>query len=243
MTMPQPELIPGTYEAKAGALIANQKRQNELKVAINAKVGEEQLELNDLRAAYRDLEPEVIEWIENTSAAPLLDGVELISEWVKLKVRVGEKELKQPTGDTETTKHVAMEPMDGDPPAHVAGMVVSVFKRRPARERAPQGDEAPKRPRGRPRKLTPEQAAAIEAEQAAAANGDLARRLGETTFDAAFGDIDDVRAANFERRKAAAATMRAGGYDPESPDVQAARAQRAAATTGALAERLTDGLA
>lgn len=86
-----------------------------------------------------------------------------------------------------------------------------------------------KRPRGRPKKDEPPAGEPIDT------TADLA---GEPLTEGEVLELERERANNVERRKAAAARMREGGYDPTAADIQAARAQRAAATTGALAGRL-----
>jgi hypothetical protein len=138
MSPAQAELIEGTYDAKAAALIANVKAQNELKARINAAAGDMQLELNDLRKAYRELEPEVVEWLEGVNEEAT---AEIVAEWVRLRVETKEKPIRVESGDTAEAKSVRLEPMDGEPPAHVAGMVLDVYKRRRRRERKKPADE------------------------------------------------------------------------------------------------------
>ncbi len=206
-----------------------------------AEMNRRRVELDGLVKTQEEDEPGIKAWLKTRPQARLSlvitteEGLELeigaaveVTESDKVNVYQGGARLAKAIGQEIEGK--ALEGIEAFPP--------------------------PKRPRGRPKKETaPETVADPESREPhqwtedeidglarTQAEFDAAKAIDTTAKPATEADaLAQERARNVERRKAAAATMRAQtGYDPAADDVQAARAQRVAALNTSLAERLTE---
>lgn len=239
----QPELIEGTYEAKAERFLALTKRINELNAEINNAVGELMLSRADARKELKDLEPELVTWLAGFE----LQEAEIVTQWAKLSAVDKDRIIREEVS-RETVKRIKIDPMEGAPPEYV----ISLIKRRQSRERAKPAAASDESPKSEPENLSAGGRGKAArptwtppAPPEGAEPGDLTRRLTEGEQPAE--TLEEARARNAERRKAAAAERKAKlqaaadeiaedpgnvrafrtGYDPESPDVKAARAMRA----------------